>query len=65
MANNNESITFKLEGEIVAQIVVQVDSVRFPAITLDNVSQTIIDAVQAQIYETYAAIYSKDLGRLN
>lgn len=62
---DNETITFKLEGEQVAQIVVQVDSAKFPAITLDHVSQTIIDAVQAQIYQVYADKYAKDLTRLN
>lgn len=62
---DNETITFKLEGEQIAQIVVQVDSVKFQEIKLDDISQVIIDTVQAHIYQVYSDKYAKDLTRLN
>lgn len=62
---DNETITFKLEGEQIAQIVVQVDSVKFQEIKLDDISKVIIDAVQTQIYQVYSDKYAKDLTRLN
>lgn len=65
MADESEAITFKLEGQRLAVVTVQVDTVKFPAITIDDISKVIIDAVHAQIHEIYAVKYLKENDKLN
>lgn len=60
-----EAITFKLEGEMVATVILEVDTVRFPAVTLDDLSRVIIDSISDQVLLSLEARHAVMTNKVN
>lgn len=60
-----ERLVFSVEGHKAATVVIEVESIKFPSLTLDVVSQLVIDALSPEVLSAVESRFLKDSDRLN